>query len=72
MLGLITSSSFFVPQINLPGSMASFVLPAIPIHAIRRPLADGEPSLERESLGDPCVRVGLGSPDVSAWIQNPD
>jgi hypothetical protein len=26
--GLITSSSFFSPQVNLPGSMASFVLPA--------------------------------------------
>ena len=27
-LGLITSSNFFVPQVNLPGSMASFVTPA--------------------------------------------
>ena len=26
--GLITSSNFYVPQVNLPGSMASFVLPA--------------------------------------------
>jgi hypothetical protein len=34
MLGVITSSSFFVPQVNLPGSMASFVLPAIPIQAM--------------------------------------
>jgi len=34
MLGVITSSSFFVPQVNLPGSMASFIPPAIPIHAI--------------------------------------
>jgi len=34
-LGLITSSNFFVPQVNLPGSMASFVTPAaIPISAI--------------------------------------
>jgi hypothetical protein len=24
-LGLITSSSFYAPQVNLPGSMASFV-----------------------------------------------
>jgi hypothetical protein len=32
MLGVISSSSFFVPQVNLPGSMASFVWPAaIPI-----------------------------------------
>jgi hypothetical protein len=34
MLGVITSSSFFVPQVNLPGSMASFVPPAIPIQTI--------------------------------------
>jgi hypothetical protein len=27
MLGVITSSSFFVPQVNLPGSMATFVRP---------------------------------------------
>jgi hypothetical protein len=27
-LGLITSSNFFVPQINRPGSMATFVAPA--------------------------------------------
>jgi hypothetical protein len=34
-LGLITSSNFFVPQVNVPGSMASFVTPAaIPISAI--------------------------------------
>jgi hypothetical protein len=34
MLGVIASSSFFVPQVNLPGSMASFVPPAMPIQAI--------------------------------------
>jgi hypothetical protein len=28
MLGVITSSSFFVPQVNLPGSMGSFIPPA--------------------------------------------
>ena len=27
-MGLITSSNFYVPQVNLPGSMASFVTPA--------------------------------------------
>jgi hypothetical protein len=26
-LGLLTSSNFYVPQVNLPGSMASFVTP---------------------------------------------
>ena len=31
-LGLITRSNFYVPQVNLPGSMATFVTPAgIPI-----------------------------------------
>lgn len=34
-LGLLTSSNFFVPQVNLPGSMASFVAPA----AIPAPMA---------------------------------
>jgi hypothetical protein len=28
VLGLISDSNFYVPQVNLPGSMASFVLPA--------------------------------------------
>src|SRR5215472_3086607 len=33
-LGLISSSSFYVPQVNLTGSMASFVTPAgIPVVA---------------------------------------
>lgn len=27
-LGLITSSSFYTPQVNLPGSMANFIVPA--------------------------------------------
>ena len=32
-MGLITGSNFFTPQVNLPGSMASFVLPAaVPAH----------------------------------------
>ena len=34
-LGLIASSNFYVPQVNLPGSMASFVTPAgIPVVAV--------------------------------------
>ena len=33
-MGLITSSNFYVPQVNLPGSMATFVTPAgIPVAA---------------------------------------
>jgi len=31
-LGLISSSNFYVPQVNLPGSMAAFIRPAaIPV-----------------------------------------
>jgi hypothetical protein len=34
-MGLISSSNFYVPQVNLPGSMASFVTPAgIPVAAV--------------------------------------
>jgi hypothetical protein len=34
-MGLITSSNFYVPQVNLPGSMASFVTPAgIPVPVV--------------------------------------
>jgi hypothetical protein len=28
-MGLITSSNFYVKQVNLPGSMAAFVRPAV-------------------------------------------
>lgn len=27
-MGLLTSSNFYVPQVNIPGSMATFVAPA--------------------------------------------
>jgi hypothetical protein len=42
-MGLITSSNFFVPQVNVPGSMASFVAPAaIPAAAaVAAPAASG-------------------------------
>jgi hypothetical protein len=34
-MGLITSSNFYVPQVNLPGSMASFVTPAgVPVPVV--------------------------------------
>jgi hypothetical protein len=34
-MGLLTSSNFYVPQVNLPGSMASFVTPAgIPVPVV--------------------------------------
>jgi hypothetical protein len=40
-LGLITGSSFFVPQVNLPGSMASFVVPAAVVSPVPVPLTTG-------------------------------
>lgn len=41
-MGLITSSNFYVPQVNLPGSMASFVTPAgIPLPVAAAPSGAG-------------------------------
>jgi hypothetical protein len=42
-VGLITSSNFFVPQVNLPGSMARFVLPA----SVPLPVAAPQPIAKR-------------------------
>jgi hypothetical protein len=48
-LGLITSSNFYVPQVNLPGNMASFVTPAgIPIVSVSGSALHGLP---RAGLG---------------------
>ena len=67
MLGVITSSSFFVPQVNLPGNMASFIPPAIPIHAIVT--NGGKTTQQLRGLGQVCdpndPLCGLG-PD---WYQ---
>ena len=33
-LGLITASNFYLPQVNVPGSMGTFILPAaVPVPA---------------------------------------
>jgi hypothetical protein len=48
-LGLITPSNFYVPQINLPGSMATFVLPA----AVPIPVQIGANSGKVPGLGQP-------------------
>ena len=40
-LGLITSSNFFVPQVNLPGSMAAFVPPAAVVSPVAVPMTTG-------------------------------
>ena len=61
-LGLITSSNFYVPQVNLPASMASFVTPAgIPVVAVpvNRGLGQSSTPLldPRMSLSTPAGRV---------------
>ena len=49
-LGLITSSNFYVPQVNLPGSMATFVRPAaIPIAVARAKTGMGLRGLGQDS-----------------------
>ena len=40
-LGLITTSNFFVPQVNLPGSMAAFVPPAAVVSPVAVPMTTG-------------------------------
>ena len=40
-MGLITGSNFYTPQVNLPGSMAHFYLPAAVAGAIPAPAAGG-------------------------------
>lgn len=53
-LGLISSSNFYVPQVNLPGSMASFVTPAGVTGAI--PVV-------------PSAMHGLGGPQFSPGLR---
>lgn len=57
-LGLITSSNFYIPQVNLPGSMASFVLPA------GIPASLAQPAAVRKSSGS---GLGQTSADVPFW-----
>lgn len=50
-MGLITSSNFYVPQVNLPGSMATFVPPAaLPVVV---------PSTAMKGLGASAMNQGL-------------
>jgi hypothetical protein len=46
-LGIITSSSFWVPQVNMPGSMATFVQPA----GIPAPVLVPAPTVVAKGLG---------------------
>jgi hypothetical protein len=46
-LGMITGSNFYVPQVNMPGSMASFVQPA----GISAPLLMPAPTVVAKGLG---------------------
>jgi hypothetical protein len=52
-MGLLTSSNFFVPQVNLPGSMASFVAPA----AIPAPVVVPAAGSKLSGLGYPGLRT---------------
>ena len=53
-MGLISSSNFYVPQVNLPGSMASFVTPAgIPVPV---PVAAGMHGLGQQPPGFRTMR----------------
>jgi len=57
-LGLITSSNFYVPQVNLPGSMANFVTPAgIPIVVSAPPALHGSvaPGVQVNPVGSVSV-----------------
>ena len=52
-MGLLSSSNFYVPQVNLPGSMASFVTPAgIPAPVIL-------PATGMRGLGSTMMNRGL-------------
>lgn len=51
-MGLISSSNYYVPQVNMPGSMASFVTPAGVTGAI--PIASG-----MNGIGGPQFNPGL-------------
>lgn len=55
-MGLISSSNFYVPQVNMPGSMASFVTPAGVTAAI--PVVPAASS-SLHGLGGPQFNPGL-------------
>jgi hypothetical protein len=57
-LGLISTSNFYVPQVNLPGSMAAFVRPAA-IPSFVDPAAPN--AIPKHGLGDiaPDILSGL-------------
>jgi len=51
-LGLISSGNFFVPQVNLPGSMATFAIPAgVPV-AVATPARSNDPGLPLNNMAD--------------------
>jgi hypothetical protein len=60
-LGLIAPSSFFVPQVNLPGSMASFVTPAIPRQAVVVAAANAKRGSGSAQAGRCRRKSGLGA-----------
>jgi hypothetical protein len=56
-MGLISSSNFYVPQVNMPGSMASFVTPAGVTAAI--PVVPAAAATGMSGLGGPQFSPGL-------------
>jgi hypothetical protein len=59
MLGLITSSNFFVPQVNVPGSMASFVAPAAVVSPVPVPVA---------ANGAKTQSIATSAADLTSWL----
>jgi hypothetical protein len=72
-LGLISSSNFYVPQVNRPGSMASFVSPAGILLAA--PMSARSSGLGQEASTDlpalvPALVPVTGTEPIS-WQSNP-
>ena len=71
-LGILTSSSFFVPQVNVPGSMATFVTPSM------IPVPDGSGGLGQSTIATTpygtVVSAGAPAPstapstDLGTWL----
>ena len=73
--GLITSSDFFVPQVNRSGSMANFVTPVGVTAAIRVPLpanSGGYSGLgQSASVRTDSSWVWLPLLALGAWLMSP-
>jgi hypothetical protein len=62
-LGLISSSNFYVPQVNLQGSMASFAMPAgipLPVPVTAPVVAVAQPG--------PATAAGFDLSSLVPWL----